>query len=101
MEDTMPLTRSREKILTTMNGVKFLMADGRTEVPCTATPELLGEKFGSNGEPSENEKAFQLNRAAIEQAASDKYDAGKIESRIDPKILVTATDMASPLSQKM
>lgn len=97
----MPLTRSRDETLTTMNGVKFLMEDGQTEVPCTATPELLAEKFGSNGEPEENEKAFRLNRAAIEEAASNKYDAGEIESRIDPKIVVTTTDMASPLSRKM
>ena len=97
----MPLTRSREKTLTTMNGVKFLMQDGQTEVPCRATPELLVEKFGSNGELSENERIFQLNRHAIERAASTKYDAGKVEPRVDPKIVVTAADMASPLSQKM
>jgi hypothetical protein len=28
----MPLTRSKEQILTTMNGVKFSMEDGPTEV---------------------------------------------------------------------
>ena len=101
MEDVMPLTRSRENTLSTMNGVKFLMEDGGTEVPCTAAPELLAERFGSNGQPEENEKAFRLNRVAIEEAASNKYDAGKIEPRIDPKIIVTAADMASPLSRKM
>jgi Protein of unknown function (DUF1488) len=97
----MPLTRSKEQILTTMNGVKFLMEDGPTEVPCTATRELLGDRFGSNGDPDEDEKAFRLNRAAIEKAASDKYDAREVESRVDPKIVVTARDMASPLSRKM
>jgi hypothetical protein len=97
----MPLTRSKEQILTTMNGVKFLMTDGATEVPCRATRELLEDKFGSNGNPAEDEKAFRVNRAAIEQAASDKYDAGQIEAHVDPKIVVTAWDMASPLSRKM
>jgi hypothetical protein len=97
----MPLTRSKEQILTTMNGVKFLMEDGVTEVPCRATHELLEDRFGSRGDQAENEKAFHLNRAAIEQAASDKYDSGQVESHVDPKIIVTARDMASPLSRKM
>jgi uncharacterized protein DUF1488 len=97
----MPLTRSREKILLTMNGIKFLMEDGQTEIPCRATPDLLTETFGSNGEPADNERVFRLNRSAIEEAASRKYDAGEIEPRPDPKVIVTATDMASPLSRKM
>jgi Protein of unknown function (DUF1488) len=98
---TMPLTRSKEQILITMNGVKFLMADGATEVPCRASRELLEDRFGSNGDQAEDEKAFREHRAAIEQAASDKYDAGEVEPVVDPKIIVTAWDMASPLSRKM
>jgi len=101
MEKTMPLTRSKEQILITMNGVKFLMADGATEVPCRASRELLEDRFGSNGDQAEDEKIFHLNRAAIEQAASDKYDAGQVEPHVDPKVVVTAWDMASPLSRKM
>ena len=97
----MPLRRSKEQILSTMNGVKFLMADGPTEVPCRATPELLADRFGSNGEYNGDEEVFRLHRLAIEQAASDKYDAGEIEPHIDPKVIVTASDMASPLSRKM
>jgi hypothetical protein len=97
----MPLTRSKEQILTTMNGVKFLMEDGPTEVPCRATRELFGDRFGSNGDRNEDEKALRLKRGAIEQAASDKYDAGEVESLVDPKIVVTARDMSSPLSRKM
>jgi Protein of unknown function (DUF1488) len=97
----MPLTRSKEQILVTMNGVKFLMADGATEVPCRATQELLQDRYGSNGDQAEDEKAFLLNRVAIEQAASDKYDAGQVEPYVDPKIIVTGWDMASPLSRKM
>jgi Protein of unknown function (DUF1488) len=99
--ETMPLTRRKEQILITMNGVKFLMGDGATEVPCRASRELLEERFGSNGNQDEDEKAFHLNRTAIEQAASDKYDAGQIEPYADPKVVVTAWDMASPLSRKM
>jgi hypothetical protein len=97
----MPLTRRKEQVLATMNGVKFLMADGATEVPCRASRELLEDRFGSNGEQAEDEKAFHVHRTAIEQAASDKYDAGQLEPHIDPKIVVTAWDMASPLSRKM
>jgi hypothetical protein len=97
----MPLTRSTEQILITMNGVRFLMADGATEVPCRAARELLEDRFGSNGDQAEDEKAFREHRAAIEQAASDKYDAGQVEPHVDPKIVVTAWDMASPLSRKM
>src|SRR5262245_13642150 len=101
MEKTMPLTRSKEQFLITMNGVRFLMADGATEVPCRATRELLEDRFGSNGEQAEDERVFRAHRDAIEQAASDKYDAGQVEPHIDPKIEVTAWDMASPLSRKM
>ena len=97
----MPLTRSKEEILVTMNGVKFLMADGATEVPCRATRELLEDRYRSNGDQAEDEKAFRLNRVTIEQAASNKYDAGQVEPYVDPKIVVTGWDMASPLSRKM
>jgi hypothetical protein len=97
----MPLTRSKEEILVTMNGVKFLMADGATEVPCRASRELLEDRFGSNGDQAVDEKVFREHRSAIEQAASDKYDSGQVEPHIDPKIEVTAWDMASPLSRKM
>jgi hypothetical protein len=97
----MPLSRSKEQILVTMNGVKFLMQDGGLEVPCRATRELLADRFDSNGESDGDEKAFVLHREAIEQAASDKYDAGETEPNIDPKVVVTARDMASALSRKM
>ena len=97
----MPLSRSKEEILITMNGVKFLMQHGGTEVPCRASRELLAERFDSNGERDGDEAAFRLHRTAIERAASDKYDAGEIEPHIDPKIIVTTRDMASPLSRKM
>jgi hypothetical protein len=97
----MPLKRSVEEILVTMDGVEFLMADESTEVPCRAECGLLRDRFGSGGDPHGNEKAFRLNREDIEGAASNKYDAGKIEPRAPWKIIVSATDMASPLSQKM
>ena len=97
----MPLKRSKEQILVGMKGIKFLMTDGTTEVPCTASRDLLAEKFGSNGDPDDDEAAFRSNRAAIEKVASDKYDAGEVEPSDDPKVLVTAFDMASPLSRKM
>jgi Protein of unknown function (DUF1488) len=97
----MPLKRSRDKILVTIDGVEFLMADQSTEVPCRAESGRLCDRFGSSGDSHGNEKAFRLNREDIERAASSKYDAGKIEPRAPWKIIVSATDIASPLSQKM
>lgn len=96
----MPLSRGREKILTTANGVEFLMEDSGMEVPCEATLELLARRFDSNGTPLAQQQAFLFHRIAIEQAASAKYDAGGIDRGIDRGIIVTASDMASPLSRK-
>ena len=98
----MPLTRSKEDILIAMNGVRFLMEDENlTEVPCEATIYLLKDRFESDGSNEGNEKAFRQNREAIEQAASDKFDAGRVESRSDTRIILTTADMASPLSLKI
>ncbi len=96
----MPLKRSRPEILITTEGVEFLMQDESTEVPCRAEPELLREKFGSSG-AADDERAFRLNRDSIEGAASAKYDAGDIEPHAPCKVIVSASDMASPLSRKM
>jgi hypothetical protein len=97
----MPLSRAREEVLTTMNGVKFLMRDGGMEVPCRATLDLLADRFDSNGTLNGQEQAFLLHRDAIEQAASAKFDEGNIEPHADPKVVITARDMASPLSRKL
>lgn len=96
----MPLSRAREEILATMNGVTFLMRDREVEVSCTATHALLAERFDSNGTLPELEQAFLLHREAIEQAASAKFDQGRTEPHDDPKVVITARDMASPLSLK-
>ena len=95
----MPLTRGKEQILTTMMGVKFLMRDGDTEVACRAERELLRHRFDSRDRDGD-EESFRLHRAAIEQAASYKYDAGMRESHTDATIVVTEVDLASPLSRK-
>ena len=97
----MPLSRAKEEILTTMNGVKFLMKDGEMEVPCRATPDLLADRFDSPATPDGHEQTFRLHRGAIEQAASDKFDEGNIEPHIDPKVVITVSDMASSLSRKL
>ena len=96
----MPLSRAREEILTTMNGVKFLMQDKGMEVPCRATLDLLAGRFDSGATPNGHEQAFLPHREAIEQAASAKFDEGTIEPHVDPKIVITARDLASPLSRK-
>jgi hypothetical protein len=96
----MPLTRSKEQVLTTMLGVKFLMRDGETEVACRAARELLRYTFDSR-DRSGDEERFKLHRQAIEKAASRKYDAGKIEAHTDATVVVTEADMASSLSRKI
>jgi len=96
----MPLTRSTEQILVTMMGVKFLMHDGKTEVACRVSRELLRYKFGSSNRHADGEM-FTIYRDAIEKTASDKYDAGMLEEPSDARVVVTETDMASPLSRKL
>ena len=96
----MPLTRGKEQVLTTMMGVKFLMRDGDTEVACRADRELLRYRFGSQDREGD-EEAFRLHREVIEQAASDKYDAGMTEAHSDATVVVTDADLASPLSRKI
>lgn len=96
----MPLSRAREEILTTMNGVKFLMQDKGMEVPCRATLDLLAGRFDSGPTPNGHEQAFLFHRDAIERAASTTFDEGNIEPHLDPKVVITARDMASPLSRK-
>jgi hypothetical protein len=97
----MPLKRSEDRVLVSMQGVTFLMADGDTEVPCQVSEELLRDKFESSGERASEEAAFRRNRELIEQAASDKYDAGKLAPHADASVIVMAADMASPLSRKL
>jgi hypothetical protein len=97
----MPLKRSNEKHLISMDGVEFLMSDGDTEVSCRVSQELLRDKFGSTGDRGGDEAAFRLNREAIERAASDKYDAGHLAPHGDARVSVIAADMASSLSKKM
>src|SRR5260370_4135652 len=78
MEESMPLTRSNEKILTTMMGVKFLMRDGKTEVACRAARELLRYRFGSSDRGGDGE-TFKLHREAIDKAATHQYHAAILE----------------------
>jgi hypothetical protein len=94
------LTRSKERVLTTMLGVKFLMRDGETEVACRAERELLRYRFGSTDRAGDEDR-FKLHREAIEEAVSIKYDAGMIEAHTDAAVVVTEADMASSLSRKM
>jgi Protein of unknown function (DUF1488) len=99
VEESMPLTRGSERVLTTMMGVKFLMCDGVTDVACRAGRELLRFRFGSRDREGD-EARFKLYRHAIERAASDKYDAGLIEKHTDATVVVTDVDLASALSRK-
>ena len=96
----MPLTRGQEDIVATMNGVRFVMLDGTTEVACRAESALLREWYGSAGEGAGDAAAFKNYRSAIEQAASEKYDAEKIARNDEVKIVVTREDVASHLSLK-
>jgi hypothetical protein len=96
----MPLTHGQEDIAATMNGVRFVMLDGTTQVACRAESALLQERYGSAGEGAGDAAAFNDYRPVIEQAASHKYDAGKIARNDEVKIVVTREDMASHLSLK-
>jgi hypothetical protein len=96
----MPLTRKIDRTLTTMLGVKFLMQDGDAEVPCRADRELLRHRFGSRDRDSDA-AVFETHRTEIEQAASDIYDAGKVEPHSDAAVVVREDDLASSLSRKL
>jgi len=96
----MPLKRKSDRVLTTMLGVKFLMENGVVEVSCRADRELLRYRFGSRDESSDA-IVFARYHKEIEQAASEKYDAGKIEPHTDATVIVREADMASSLSKKM
>jgi hypothetical protein len=100
VEESMPLTPGKEQVLTTMMGVKFLMRDGDLEVACRAARGLLRYRFGSRDSDGDEDK-FKLHRQEIESAASNKYDAGKLEAHADVTIIVTEADVASSLSRKM
>jgi hypothetical protein len=96
----MPLTRKSDRILVTMLGVKFLMTDGAREVACRADRELLRHRFGSRDRDGDA-AVFALYRDRIEQAASDKYDAGDTEPHTDATVVVREADMMSPLLKKL
>jgi len=80
-----------------MNGVRFLMEDEPTEVPCLATTKLLTERFGSDGSNDEIETAFRQNREAIERAVVTSSTPTEWRHRTDTKIILSASDMASQI----
>jgi hypothetical protein len=96
----MPLKRKSDWILVTMLGVKFLMKDGEVEVACRADRNLLRNRYGSMDRDGDV-VAFQQHKREIEQAASDKYDAGNTEFYSDATVIVRESDLASPLSKKI
>ena len=95
----MPLTRAGENGAATMNGVRFVMLDGFTEVACRADSDLLRDLYASSGEGSGDFAAFNKYRSIIEQAASAKYDAGNIATG-EVTVVVSKRDIASHLSLK-
>jgi Protein of unknown function (DUF1488) len=89
----MPLTRARENYTVRSDGIWFLMRDGQAEVICHIGPETLSD-FGNATDPMELVEIFDRSRAAIEDAASRKYDQ---TSRRDYEIVtVTAVDLTRP-----
>ncbi len=83
-----------------MLGVKFLMTDGKSEVACRVDQRVLRYLFGSS-DADGDVAAFQLHREEIESAASQKYDAGQIEDPSDAMVVISESDLASPLSKKL
>jgi hypothetical protein len=96
----MSLTRRKLEFAGTVNGVEFLMHDGARDIACRASLELLRNRFGSQ-DGAGDANAFSSNRDAIEDVARIKYQAGQTEPGADPEVIVTESDMASPLSQKL
>ena len=96
----MPLTRAKPEFLINLHGVEFLMRDGEREVVCSADPEVLRYCFGGE-DAAGYSQVFQLNRDAIEQAASEKYDSAAAVPPSHDRLTITVADMASPLSRKM
>ena len=96
----MPLTRAKTQFLANPDGVEFLMSDGTKEVLCWVEQEFLRYQFESRDLLGDSD-VFEINRAAIEQAASDKYDAAPADLSAQARLTVTGADIASPLSRKM
>ena len=88
----MPLTRARNNYTAGANGIQFLMRDGQSEVICHIELETLSD-FGNGNAADMMEliEIFERDRAAIECAASRKYDQ---TSRRDYEIVtVTIVDL--------
>jgi hypothetical protein len=85
----MALTRAKEDyLLTAGDGIRFLMQDGRIEVPCRVSHEALTDRGAHTGLGQED--VFLAYREDIEQAASDKYDqVGKPQ---EGPLVVTTTE---------
>jgi hypothetical protein len=87
----MPLTRARDNYTVRADGIRFLMRDGPFEIICQIELETLSQS-GNVRDLSEAIEIFERDRAAIERAASNKYDR---TSRQDYEILVvTPADLA-------
>jgi hypothetical protein len=86
----MPMTRARDNYTLGVDGIRFLMRDGRVEVICQIDLETLSQ-FGSTLGLSETTEIFELGRATIERAASDKYD--RTSRHPYEVVTVTAADL--------
>jgi len=88
----MPLSRARENYTVGADGIQFLMRDGQSEVICHIELETLSDLGNGNAtDRMELIEIFDRGRAAIERAASRKYDQ---TSRRDYEIVtVTIVDL--------
>jgi hypothetical protein len=83
----MPLTRARENYTVRADGIWFLMRDGRFDIICHIGLETLSA-FGDSKGLMESIEVFDRGRAAIEDAASRKFDR---TSRRDYEIVTITT----------
>jgi hypothetical protein len=89
MERSMSLERAKEEYLGPgLEGIRFLMRDGSKEVPCRVSYESLTDRGVATG--MDEAGVFEAYRNEIEQAASDKYDRGKIDH--EGRIYVTSVE---------
>jgi hypothetical protein len=87
---SMPLTRARDRYTSHVDAIHFLMQDGPTEVVCRINLDALSE-FGRTIGLSEPTEIFETGRAAIERAASEKYD--RTSRRPYEVVTITADDL--------
>lgn len=82
----------QQQFLVEIFQIRFPMRDGDKQIQCAANDEAIHAIASRDGHhPDAVPDLFRLYRDRLEQAASKKYDAGRIE--VDGSVLVTKDDI--------